>query len=51
MWSAGLDYDAFPAASADDAMSRTLIMQIAETTNSRHSGCAIRWGGHAQPAL
>jgi hypothetical protein len=39
MRSAGMDYDAFPAASAEDAISRVSIMQIAH--RSSYSSC--RW--------
>jgi phosphoglycolate phosphatase-like HAD superfamily hydrolase len=38
MRSAGMDYDAFPAASADDAMSRASIMQMAIERVTAHVG-------------
>jgi phosphoglycolate phosphatase-like HAD superfamily hydrolase len=38
MGSAGLDYDAFPTASADDARSRVSIMQIAIERSTSHVG-------------
>jgi phosphoglycolate phosphatase-like HAD superfamily hydrolase len=38
MRSAGLDYDAFPAASADDAISRVSIMQVAIERVTAHVG-------------
>ncbi len=39
MRSAGLDYDAFPAASADDALSRVSIMQVAIDRATSRTGC------------